>query len=105
MKNGIELITERYRHRLLYCTPAHDDAFTDGVLAKVAGSLVAKSADRCSFECAFKPSDAVWAVAIIDGRPDRIDALVEAGAFIVAEIGRLQRQKVAAAETRSLFPF
>jgi len=74
-------------------TPCHDDAHTDGALAKVAAALAVDGTDASVDDPCYEPDH--WGLVAKHGyrgtHPDRIRSLVIAGALIAAEIDRVLR--------------
>lgn len=91
MKSAIEMISERRAHQIGKGNDsAHDDGHADGALYKAAGVLLAHGTE-CFFDFKASHADSRWINELAEDRPDRVDALVEAAAMIVAEVERLQR--------------
>jgi len=86
MKTGVTLIAiERRRQIEKGYTPELDDSHEDGVLSRAAICYIEASFWRCKKISRWPWSKSYW-------KPkDKLSNLVRAGAFIAAEIDRLQR--------------
>lgn len=98
--SGLELIAaERQLQIVKGYTPEHDDGHRDRELAAAAGSYALHAAGFASIphiegdNLNFDTITSIWPFGEyeFDGRTEQMDALVKAGALIVAEIDRIHR--------------
>lgn len=90
---SIEIARLRNAQKAKGFDAAHDDEHTDGVLAQVAGLLIADGQDL-RFSGSVKPEDSKWVDKLLAKcRGDRRRQLLEAAAMLVAEIERMDRAK------------
>ncbi|HEX8342372.1 MAG TPA: hypothetical protein VF624_15825 [Tepidisphaeraceae bacterium] len=100
---GLELLEhERERQIMKGFDAAHDDGHIDGTLWKVACALLSHDAKDAFVEYSLTPPDCKWVDKLIAELADsRIAQLTVAGAFVVAEIERIQRLKSETKEVHS----
>lgn len=96
-RDALEMIRdERQRQAANGYSEEHDDSLTTGLLAQLGACYAAGSVHLTqaldATGSSYWPSD--WNCGLLEG-PTRLRQLVIAGAFIVAEIERLQRARPA----------